>query len=105
MDDDAIRDMFASLGDVSIRRMFGGKGIYCEGLIVALDVGHEILLKADPVSAPEFEAAGAAQWVYAGKNKPAKMPFWSIPEEAIDDPDRLAHWVSLAFEAAKRAKK
>lgn len=105
MDNDAIRDMFASLDDVTIRPMFGGKGIYSRGLIVALDAYDEILLKADAKSAPEFEAAGSTQWVYPGKNKPVKMPYWSIPEEAIDDPDRLARWVGLAFEAAKRAKK
>jgi DNA transformation protein and related proteins len=38
MDDAAIRDMFAGLGPVTIRRMFGGKGIYHDGIIVALEI-------------------------------------------------------------------
>ena len=33
MDHDAISDLFSGLGPVSIRRMFGGKGIYFEGVI------------------------------------------------------------------------
>lgn len=104
MDNDAIRDMFDSLGEVSIKRMFGGKGVYHQGRILALEVDGEILLKADTESAAEFADAGARQWVYEGKTKPVAMPYWSIPETALDDPDELAGWVRLAWAAALRAK-
>ncbi|MCY0147236.1 TfoX/Sxy family protein [Hoeflea sp. G2-23] len=104
MDNDLIRDMFDSLGEVTIKRMFGGKGVYHQGRILALEFHDEILLKADTESAPEFAAAGAQQWVYEGKNKPVAMPYWSIPDSAIDDPDELSTWVRLAWEAALRAK-
>ena len=67
MDNAAIEEMFEGLGPVSIRRMFGGKGIYHQGVIVAVDLHDEILLKADAVSGPEFAAAGARQWVYQNK--------------------------------------
>lgn len=107
MDNDLIRDMFDSLGDVSIRRMFGGKGIYHQGRILALEVSGDILLKADAESAPDFADTGASQWVYDGKarSKPVAMPYWSIPEEALDDPEELAKWVGLAWQAALRARK
>lgn len=105
MDTIAIEEMFSALGPVTIKRMFGGKGIYFEGLIVALEVSGDILLKADSDSAPEFEAAGSVQWAYDGKGKPVKMPYWSIPEEAFDDPDEMARWVRLAHEASLRARK
>ncbi len=96
--------MFVSLGPVIIKRMFGGKGIYYQNKILGLEVDGEVLLKADGKSAPAFLAAGSQQWVYSGKNKPVKMPYWAIPDEALDDPDELAKWVALAFEAALRAK-
>ncbi|MBX3531115.1 MAG: TfoX/Sxy family protein [Rhizobiaceae bacterium] len=105
MDDDSIRDLFAGLGPVSIRRMFGGKGIYFDGLIVGLDLGDEVVLKADAVSAPRFESAGSRQWTYDGQKKPVAMPYWSIPDSAIDDSDELRTWTRLAYEAALRAKK
>jgi len=105
MDNDAIRDMFESLGEVTIKRMFGGKGVYHQGKILALEVSGEILLKADAESAPEFAGAGSSQWVYEGKNKPVAMPYWSIPDAALDDPDELTKWVGLAWAAALRAKK
>lgn len=105
MDNAAIAEMFAALGEVAIRRMFGGKGVYTGGKIIAVEVAEEILLKADTQSAPTFEAAGSRQWTYDGKNGPVKMPYWSIPAEAFDDPDEMARWVRLAAEAAMRATK
>lgn len=106
MDNAAIEEMFEGLGPVSIRRMFGGKGIYHQGLIIAIDLRDEVLLKADETSAPAFEAAGAVQWSYEGKKgKPVLMPYWSIPDVALDDPDELRHWVTMAFEAALRVNR
>ena len=105
MDNAAIEDMFETLGPISIRRMFGGKGIYCEGVILAVEVDGEILLKGDAETAPVLEEAGARQWAYDGKGKPVKMPYWSIPDSAYDDPEEMARWVKLAYSAALRAKK
>jgi DNA transformation protein and related proteins len=97
--------MFQALGPVTIKRMFGGKGIYHQGRILALEVSGEILLKADETSAPEFEAAGCRQWFYEGrKGNPVKMPYWSIPDDAFDDPDEMAQWARRAYQAALRAK-
>ncbi len=104
MRNDEIEELFAGLGAVTIRRMFGGKGIYHHGLIVAVELGGELRLKADAVSAPRFEAAGATRWSYeGGKGRAVQMPYWSIPAEAFDDPDQMAHWVRLAYAAALRA--
>lgn len=105
MDNAAIDDMFSGLGPVSIKRMFGGKGIYHEGLIVAIETDGDIFLKADAQTAPAFLEAGSSQWTYEGNNKSVSMPYWSVPEEAFDDPDEMAKWVRLAFEAALRAPK
>lgn len=105
MDRDEIEDMFEAIGPVTIRRMFGGKGIYRDGRILAIEYDGEILLKADAESAPAFEAAGCWQWTYEGKRsgKPVKMPYWSIPDAAFDDPDEMAQWVRRAWDAALRA--
>jgi len=105
MNNTDIEEMFRALGPVTIKRMFGGKGIYHNGKIVAVEVRDEMLLKADETTGPVFEAAGAKRWAYEGKKgKPIYMPYWSIPEDAFDDPDIMARWVRLAYEAALRAK-
>lgn len=107
MDDESIADLFAGLGRVSIRRMFGGKGIYHEGLIIGVELDGELLLKADATSAPDFEAAGSRQWTYIGKRhgKRVAMPYWTVPDGALDDPDEMSVWAGKAYEAALRAGK
>ncbi|MBN7756235.1 TfoX/Sxy family protein [Nitratireductor aquimarinus] len=107
MDDDAIHDLFAGLGPVSIKRMFGGKGIYHQGVVFALEVSGEILLKADAESAADFAEAGCRQWVYEGHKGrgPVAMPYWSIPDAALDDPDEMALWAQRAFQAGLRSRK
>ncbi|MDR3506884.1 MAG: TfoX/Sxy family protein [Caulobacteraceae bacterium] len=104
MDAAEIEEMFQGLGPVSIRRMFGGKGVYHQGLIIAVEFRDELLLKADAVSAPAFQAAGSRQWTYDGQaGKSTAMPYWSVPVDAFDDPEVMADWARLAYEAALRA--
>lgn len=104
MDNAAIEEMFEALGPVSIRRMFGGKGIYHCGIIFAIELRGDIMLKGDAESAELLEAAGAQRWCYEGKSgKLVAMPYWSIPEEALDDPDLMAKWARVALDAARRA--
>lgn len=105
MDDDVLRDMFAGLGEVTIKKMFGGQGIWHQGLTVGVVVDGAVLLRGDAVSMSEFEAAGAQRWTYDGKKRPVKMPYWTIPDSAIDDPDELARWTRIAYESALRASK
>ena len=105
MDDDSIREIFDGLGPVTIRRMFGGKGIYHRGLIVAVVLGEgELMIKGDAASGPEIEAAGGRRWVYEMKGRAGKMPYWTIPEAALDDPEELTIWTRKAYEAAVRSQ-
>ena len=104
MDRSDIEEVFSGLGPVTVRRMFGGQGIYHRGLIVAVVFKNEVLLKADAASAPDFAAAGARRWTYEGRSgKLVEMPYWSVPDAAFDDPDEMAIWVRLAWSAALRA--
>ena len=50
MDNERITELFEGLGPVSIRKLFGGKGIYFDGVIVAIVLRGELLLKADEQS-------------------------------------------------------
>jgi len=105
MTQDEIADFFQAFGPVTSRKMFGGTGIYHDGLIFALEAYGEVLLKADALSAPEFAAAGARQFVYEGKGKVVAMPYWTVPEDAIDDEEERLVWLRKAYEAALRSRK
>lgn len=83
--------------------MFGGKGIYAEGRIVAIVLQDELLLKTDAETARLFEEAGSRRWTYQREGRtPVEMPYYSLPDEAWDDPDVMAVWARLALEAAIR---
>jgi len=106
MEKSEIEEMFSALGPVTIKPMFGGKGVYHKGNIIAVEFQGDILLKADATTAPAFEAAGATQWAYEGKaGRPVNMPYWSIPADAFDDSAIMARWMKLAYDAALRSVK
>jgi DNA transformation protein len=103
VDADTIRDLFAGLGAVRVRRMFGGQGIYLGELMFGLEAGGELYLKADAETAGAFEKAGSGQFVYTKDGKPTPMSYWRLPDSAVDDPDQASRWGRLAMEAARRA--
>ncbi|MCO6185755.1 TfoX/Sxy family protein [Rhizobium sp. L1K21] len=104
MDHDAIEEMFQSVGPVTIKRMFGGQGVYVDGRIFAVRLRGEMMLKGDEEAGALYEQAGSRRWVYTHNKtgKPVKMPYWSVPEDAWDDPDEMARWVRVAVDAAMR---
>jgi DNA transformation protein and related proteins len=103
MDPEAIRDLFAGIGPVRVRRMFGGQGIYAGELMFALEAGGELFLKADDETVDALRAAGSAPFVYDRDGRHIEMSYWRIPAAAADDPDEASRWARLALEAARRA--
>jgi DNA transformation protein len=85
--------------------MFGGAGLYRDGLMFALVSDNEIYLKADAETVERFRAAGRRPFVYSRDGKSASMSYWSVPDGALDDPDALKDWAALAFESAIRSGK
>ncbi|WP_246332902.1 TfoX/Sxy family protein [Aureimonas mangrovi] len=106
MDEEHLRDLFASLSDVRIRRMFGGQGIYSGETIVALVIRDRLYLKTDEATQPFFENEGCERWTYAREGKGAvAMPYHAAPESVFDDPDDMALWAERALQAGLAARK
>lgn len=93
------------MGQVSARRMFGGVGVYANGLFFALIADDVLYLKGDEALKPEFEAAGSEAFAPFEDGK--TMAYWTAPAEALDDQDLLLDWArkSLAVAARAGAKK
>lgn len=100
------REILGTLGAIDIRRMFGGAGIYLNGVIFAIILDGAIHLKADREMARDLEAAGARQleWTSPRTGRRVRMDYWSIPEAALDDADTLRIWVGKAIAAARRPR-
>ena len=99
-------DLFAPFGEIAIRRMFGGAGVYCDGLFFALLDDESIWLKADEHSRPEFERAGVEPFRFETKDgETLSMSYYGAPDDFYDDPEATRRWTTLALDAAARAAK
>jgi DNA transformation protein and related proteins len=103
MDAERLKALFEPFGLVTVKRMFGGHGVYIEGLCFAIEHGGEVFLKVDAESAPGFGAAGSSPFIYNPRGKPMPTSFWRLPSAAIDDATELTRWAVLGLEAARRA--
>jgi DNA transformation protein len=86
--------------------MFGGGGVFLDGLMLGLIADGTLYLKADDETRARFEAEGMAPFSYVKKSgRTTIMSFWQIPERLFDDPDELVAWARAAFAVARRAQR
>lgn len=102
---DYLHDLFSAFAPVATRAMFGGHGVYRDGVIIAIVIDETIYLKVDDATRAEFEAAGCEPFVYEAKGKRVPMSYWSVPEDALDSPQEFRPWAQRAWEAALRKPK
>jgi DNA transformation protein len=102
-------ELLAPLGAVSIRRMFGGAGVFREGLMIALLFNETIYLKTDAALRADLESEGgeAFLWTKPSTGEIIDMAYVSLPSSAMDDPDEASAWArrSLSVAKAKAAAK
>lgn len=102
---DYLRELFSDFAPVSVRAMFGGHGVYRDGVILALVIDEAPYLKTDARSRPAFKAAGCVPFSYEARGKAIATSYWSVPAEALDSPQDFLPWARLAWEAALRKPK
>lgn len=87
---------------VSSRKMFGGYGLYRDGLMFALIVEDELFFKADANTIAQFERAGSRPFTYQSKARVVQVAYWSAPAESLESPAEMRDWCQLAYAAALR---
>lgn len=100
-----LHEVFAQFGTIQTRRMFGGFGIYHQGLMFGLVVSETLYLKADSISSHAFEQLGLATFEYERQSKIIKMSYFQAPEDIFEDFEQAAVWAKRAYEAAVRTHK
>jgi DNA transformation protein len=93
------------LGVLRFKKMFGGVGVYLDGLFFALIAGGELWLKADAANTPDFEARDCPLFTYDFKGKVGTMNYRRAPDDCLDDSDALRDWAMIGVGAARRAAK
>lgn len=96
-------DLMQSVGPVYAKGMFGGHGIFLEGLMFGLVADGTLYLKVDKETANEFRVRELEAFTYNKKGKEFKMSYCQAPEEALEDGEEMNYWANKAYCAAMRA--
>jgi DNA transformation protein len=99
---EGLKALFEPFGSITVKPMFGGSGIYAEGLCFAIELRGEVFLKTDALSQAHFSAAGSTPFVYVAKGKSRPSTYWSLPAAALEDSDELRRWARAGLDAAWR---
>jgi DNA transformation protein len=98
-----LREQLASLGRVTMRRMFGKTGVFCDGLMFAMVTEDTLYLRVDDHNRAAFkEAESFPPLSYEKKGSTIDLSFWRTPERLLDEPDELVTWAREALAAARR---
>ena len=99
-------ELFAPLGAIRVKAMFGGWSFYCDELIIAIFADEALRLKADAESSEVFRHAGSEPFRVTYKNgRTETMNYWTVPEDALENPAEMLPWGRLALAAAIRGRK
>ncbi len=101
-------DVLGHIPQISARAMFGGYGIYQDGLIFAIIAEDQLYFKVDDSNRAEYEALGSHPFVYSqGNHKKATMSYWLVPESVLEDKEAIRLWVekSVRITKQKQARK
>ena len=96
-------DLMQLFGPAHAKSMFGGYGIYLDGIMFALIADRTLYLKADQSTITEFSAQGLEPFTYYKKGQETKMSYYQAPEETLENPEVMATWCNKAFSVARAA--
>ncbi len=100
-----ILEQFSSWGEVSVRRMFGGAGLYRGGAMFAVIADDVAYLKVDDSNRSDFVRAGSAPFEpYPDKIKTTIRTYYEVPADVLEDPVELAKWAERSWLIARKRK-
>ena len=98
-----LRDQLAPLGRITLRRMFGKTGVFCDGFMLGMVRDNTLYFRVDDHNRVAFkEAAAFPPLNYEKKGSTIDLSFWRAPERLFDEPDELVTWARAALAAARR---
>src|SRR5215813_4168730 len=98
-----LREQLAPLGPVTMRRMFGKTGVFCDGLMLGMVTDDALYFRVDAHNRAVFkEVQSLPPLSYEKKGCTIDLSFWRAPERLFDEPDELVVWARAALAAARR---
>jgi len=100
-----LHEVFEFFGPITARSMFGGYGIYHEGLMFGLVSNDTLYLKADAENASHFKKEGLGKFEYKKDGKVMSISYYLAPAEILEDRQQAVLWARRSYEAALRAQR
>jgi DNA transformation protein and related proteins len=98
-----LREQLAPLGHITLRRMFGKTGVFCDGVMLGMVRDNTLYFRVDDDNRVIFkEAESLPPLNYEKKGSVIDLSFWRVPERLFDEPDELVTWARAALAAAQR---
>ena len=96
-------EQLAPLGRITMRRMFGKTGVFCDGLMLGMVTDNTLYFRVDDDNRAALKEAEAFPPLnYEKKGGTIDLSFWRAPERLFDEPDELVTWGRAALAAARR---
>jgi DNA transformation protein len=100
---DYVLDQLKCWGEVSARRMFGGAGLYRDGVMFGLIADDVAYLKVDDSNREDFIKAGSSAFnPFPEKSKIYVMSYYEIPADVLEDSQLLSQWAERALTIARK---
>lgn len=98
-------DLFQFFGRVSVRRMFGGEGIFADDMMIALVTSDDqMYLKTSDETRQAFLAEKRKPFSFRKGGKMIDTAYYAVPDRLLDDPEEFAQWAKRAHDVAGAAK-
>jgi DNA transformation protein len=98
-----LREQLASLGRITMRRMFGKTGVFCDGVMLGMVTDNTLYFRVDDYNRAAFKEAGSSPPLnYQKQGQTIDLSFWRVPERLFDEPDEFVEWGREALAAARR---
>jgi DNA transformation protein len=104
---DFVLEQLRSAGPATGRPMFGGVGLYLDGLFFALIDDDTLYFKADESTRERYVMAGSRPFCPDPARPEQAMGYWQVPAEVLEDADELAVWArqAMGVALAKRSRR
>jgi DNA transformation protein and related proteins len=102
---DYLLELLEPLPGITAKRMFGGYGLFRDGLMFGLVADSTLYFKVDETNRALFLERELTPFTYEAKGKPMTMSYYEAPGEVLDNSDDMVEWAEIAYGAALRAKK
>ncbi len=98
-----LRDQLASMGHITLRRMFGKTGVFCEGVMLGVVTDNTLYFRVDSLNRAIFKEAELFPSLnYVKHGQTIDLSFWRVPERLLDEQVEFLAWAQAALAAAHR---